>query len=217
MEVEERKPIRIFSEKELSIIQAAEKLFAQLGFDGTSVRDIAREAQVNVAMISYYFNSKLGLLEAVVSARIEVGRLEIEDLLHNKTIDPLSKIDRLIDGLVDRMMKHKSFHQISMRSQLNAENGQLNPMLAAQKKYNLKLITQLIQDGQKLGVFSKQVDIPLLVMTIIGTIYQAATGSPYFTLAVKASTSEQILQGRLLKKLKIHLKKVARATLTYEV
>jgi len=210
-------PIRVFSEKELSIIQAAERLFAQLGFDGTSVRDIAREAQVNVAMISYYFNSKLGLLEAVVSARIEVGRLEIEDLLHNKTIDPLSKVDRLIEGLVDRMMKHKSFHQISMRAQLNGENGQLNPMLAAQKKHNLKLITQLIQDGQKLGVFSKQVDIPLLVMTIIGTIYQAATGSPYFALAVKANNSEQILQDRLLKKLKTHLKKVARATLTYEV
>jgi len=210
-------PIRVFSEKELSIIQAAERLFAQLGFDGTSVRDIAREAQVNVAMISYYFNYKLGLLEAVVSERIEVGRLEIEDLLHNKTIDPLSKVDRLIEGLVDRMMKHKSFHQISMRAQLNGENGQLNPMLAAQKKHNLKLITQLIQDGQKLGVFSKQVDIPLLVMTIIGTIYQASTGSPYFALAVKANNSEQILQDRLLKKLKTHLKKVARATLTYEV
>jgi len=44
-----------FSEKQLEILHVAEKLFATSGFDGTSVRDIAHEAQVNVAMINYYF------------------------------------------------------------------------------------------------------------------------------------------------------------------
>ncbi len=46
-------------------MNAAEKLFAVNGFDGTSVRDIAQEAGVNVAMISYYFGSKEKLMEAV--------------------------------------------------------------------------------------------------------------------------------------------------------
>ena len=44
-------------------MEAAEELFAEKGFSGTSVRDIADAADVNVAMISYYFGSKEKMLE----------------------------------------------------------------------------------------------------------------------------------------------------------
>jgi AcrR family transcriptional regulator len=44
-----------FTEKQLAIITTAERLFSIKGFEGTSVRDIAQEAGINVAMISYYF------------------------------------------------------------------------------------------------------------------------------------------------------------------
>ncbi len=47
-----------YNEKQLQILEVAEKLFAANGFDGTSIRDIASEAEVNIAMISYYFGSK---------------------------------------------------------------------------------------------------------------------------------------------------------------
>ncbi|PAV34381.1 TetR family transcriptional regulator, partial [Bacillus licheniformis] len=44
------------------IIESAVELFNQKGFSGTSVREIARAANVNVAHISYYFNGKGGLM-----------------------------------------------------------------------------------------------------------------------------------------------------------
>ncbi len=47
------------------ILQAAIRLFARKGYAATGVRQIAREAGVNISMISYYFGSKRGLLEAV--------------------------------------------------------------------------------------------------------------------------------------------------------
>ncbi|MEO6831013.1 MAG: TetR family transcriptional regulator [Chitinophagaceae bacterium] len=209
---------RVFTGKELCIIKAAETLFAQHGYEGTSVRDIARDANVNVAMISYYFKSKEGLLEAVMSARIAVGRIEIEHLLKDKTIDSLTKVERVVDGLVERMMKNKSFHRITMRAQLNEEHDGLNIMLTEQKRRNLELITKLISEGQKQKVFSKNIDIPLLVMTIIGTIYQATTSASYYMVAQdNHHNSEESCQEKLLKKLKTHLKKVVKATLTYEV
>ena len=37
------------------ILLIAERLFAQNGYDGTSVQDIAREAEVNKALIYYHF------------------------------------------------------------------------------------------------------------------------------------------------------------------
>ena len=43
------------------ILNSAIKLFATNGFDGTSIRDICKDAGVNVCMISYYFGGKKDL------------------------------------------------------------------------------------------------------------------------------------------------------------
>jgi TetR/AcrR family transcriptional regulator, regulator of cefoperazone and chloramphenicol sensitivity len=47
------------------LLAAALRLFAQQGFAKTSTRELAEEAQVNVASISYYFGDKAGLYRAV--------------------------------------------------------------------------------------------------------------------------------------------------------
>lgn len=49
------------------ILVAARRLFARKGFDGTSVRDVARSARVNNAMIYYFFKDKLELYRAVLA------------------------------------------------------------------------------------------------------------------------------------------------------
>lgn len=48
------------------ILNAAEKLFASLGFAGTSLRAIIREANVNLAAVHYHFGSKEELFIATV-------------------------------------------------------------------------------------------------------------------------------------------------------
>ncbi|MBG9500784.1 TetR family transcriptional regulator, partial [Bacillus thuringiensis] len=44
-----------------NILEAAKKKFGERGYDGTSIHEIAKEAKVNVAMASYYFNGKENL------------------------------------------------------------------------------------------------------------------------------------------------------------
>ena len=48
------------------IVGVAQSLFAEKGYSSTSVREIANQADVNVASINYYFGSKLGLFEFLV-------------------------------------------------------------------------------------------------------------------------------------------------------
>lgn len=48
------------------IIRAARILFAERGFEGTSVRQIAKDAKVNVALINYYFQNKDGLFFEII-------------------------------------------------------------------------------------------------------------------------------------------------------
>jgi AcrR family transcriptional regulator len=51
------------------IFLAAERLFAERGYDGVSVRDIVQEAGVNVAAVSYHFGSKSSLLLSIFRKR----------------------------------------------------------------------------------------------------------------------------------------------------
>jgi len=53
----------------LRIIKVANKLFAAKGFKGTSVREIAAKAKINVSMINYYFQSKDNLLHIILEER----------------------------------------------------------------------------------------------------------------------------------------------------
>lgn len=48
------------------ILDASVALFAQKGYSAVGVREIATEANVNIAMISYYFDGKVGILKEIV-------------------------------------------------------------------------------------------------------------------------------------------------------
>lgn len=60
------------------IVNAAVALFNANGYDGTSIRDIAKKAEVNAANISYYFRNKHGLLEYCLTAFFEGYMQELE-------------------------------------------------------------------------------------------------------------------------------------------
>jgi AcrR family transcriptional regulator len=54
------------------ILDAAEELFMQHGFEGTSMRMVTGSAEVNLAAVNYHFGSKEELMRAVLRRRLEV-------------------------------------------------------------------------------------------------------------------------------------------------
>ncbi|KAA9132764.1 TetR/AcrR family transcriptional regulator [Marinihelvus fidelis] len=63
------------------IIEVAEKLFAQRGFNGVSLREITREAGVDVALVKYYFDNKEGLFDALLQRRADILNRERAEAL----------------------------------------------------------------------------------------------------------------------------------------
>jgi AcrR family transcriptional regulator len=63
------------------LLDAAERLFASRGFDGTSLREVTAEAGANVAAIHYHFGSKEELLRAVLSRIVAPANSERLQLL----------------------------------------------------------------------------------------------------------------------------------------
>jgi TetR/AcrR family transcriptional regulator len=61
-----------------AILETAARLFARKGYRATSISEIAEQAGINRAMISYYFASKAGLYRAIIAAAVEDVRAGLD-------------------------------------------------------------------------------------------------------------------------------------------
>lgn len=64
------------------ILDAAEDLFSKHGFYGVTIREVAREAGVDTALVHYYFGAKRGLFDSVFLRRAEVWNNERVDAIN---------------------------------------------------------------------------------------------------------------------------------------
>jgi len=206
-----------YSEKKLIIIEAAEKLFASKGFNGTSVRDIAETAGVNLAMISYYFGSKEKLFESMFAYRSEFFKLQLESMVNNTELEPMEKMYKLIDQYIVRLTSQQCFHRIMVREQMMNNNEFITNQIHALKLRNQALIRQLINEGQEKGVFKKDIDIPLMMMMMFGTVSHLVTTQHFYKeMNGLQSLTEEEFQEHIRTKLSQHLKKIFKVILTNE-
>ncbi len=100
------------------ILEAATKLFAQKGFDGTSIREICKKANVNLCMISYYWGGKQelynGIIENLLEKQIEYSK-NFLDL--NKNPKDMS-VDECADLLLTISEKFVDFFYTNISSDL---------------------------------------------------------------------------------------------------
>lgn len=206
-----------FNEKQIQIIETAEILFAERGFDGTSVRDIADEAGVNVAMISYYFGSKEKLMEALFELRVGSVKSRVETLIKDNNLSPLEKVNMLIDEHIDRIMQKQCFHKIMVGVQVTNKNPAILKAANNVKIRNAEVVTELIKDGQKKGVFKKKIDVVLMMNTMVGTVSQTMMSQQYYR---QFNKQQDMTDGEfeviLKRRLSIHIKTLFKAILTNE-
>jgi hypothetical protein len=96
-------------------------------------------------------------------------------------------------------------------------NGPIAEQIFQLKQTNQGLIKQLINEGQRKGEFKKNVDIPFLMMTLVGTTSQLVTAQHYYRKANQLeSLSDVEFEKHIKKKLCTYLKNVFKAILVYE-
>jgi len=75
------------------ILDAAEVLFVEKGFEGTSLRSVVAKANVNIAAVHYHFGSKESLIQAVLARRLEpINRERLERLAALKKDTPKGEL-----------------------------------------------------------------------------------------------------------------------------
>jgi AcrR family transcriptional regulator len=85
------------------ILDSAERLFADNGFEGTSLRTIIADAKVNLAAIHYHYHSKEALLDAVILRRMEPinrQRLELLDVAEKAASPKPAPLEAVIEAFL---------------------------------------------------------------------------------------------------------------------
>jgi AcrR family transcriptional regulator len=101
------------------LLDSAELAFANAGFDGASMRQIALKAKVNLATAYYYFESKEGLMVAVLKRRFDPLKEQQLELLQTGAMESKTKplaLERILHALIAPVLGlTKSAHGIELR------------------------------------------------------------------------------------------------------
>lgn len=88
------------SASKVKIQRAAKKLFALKGYNGTSTRDIVKEADVNISLIAYYFRGKEGLFQSLFQS---FGILMEEST--SEISDPVAELTLILSRIIGMRFK----------------------------------------------------------------------------------------------------------------
>ena len=159
------------TDKKEHIINKAIELFAEKGFKGTSIRDLAAKAEVNVAMVNYYFGSKEKLFEAMVELKSAYLKGVIEEVSKDNSLSEIQKLDKIIESYVNKMFSNRLFHRIIHQELMIHQSEDIQNSILNILSPNSFAIKSLIESGIRKGTFRK-VDAALVIASIFGTFNQ---------------------------------------------
>ncbi len=135
------------------ILEASLRLFAERGFAGTSIRDIAGAVGIQSATLYGHFASKEHILAELAEAGHEAHRRRLADALAGASTDPVDQLTALVRAHV---LVHAELAMLSIVA--NVELHALSPDLAAgsiaARSESARLFTEAIDRGIDLGRFS---------------------------------------------------------------
>jgi len=148
-----------------ALLAAAAALFAERGFDGVSVEDVAERAQVNKALISYHFGGKRALYVAV----LESGFAEMADrltVIEGESGDAREVLHRLIQAFAAMTRERPDFPVLFVREAVSVG---IEPAVMPHLVRVMGITRRLAERGVREGVF-RPVDPRLLHLGLVGTL-----------------------------------------------
>ena len=151
--VKEVKASRDAERTKAELLAVATEVFAEAGYSGARVDEIAERTRTTKRMIYYYFGGKEGLYLAVLENAYR-GIREAEQKLRVDHADPVEAIRRLAELTFDHHIAHDAF--IRLVSIENIHRGEFIRQLRELPELSTpatSLLDDILRDGRAAGVF----------------------------------------------------------------
>jgi TetR/AcrR family transcriptional regulator, fatty acid metabolism regulator protein len=161
------------SGKREAILRAATRVFARNGYFNSKVADIARAADVADGTVYLYFKSKEEILHSIfdqnMAEAIAAGRVLIEKLR-----DPSEKLRRIALLHLERLGADRDL-AIVFQVELRGSTKFMQEFSAAGFAEYLGLLRKTFEEGQRSGVFRKDLNAKLVSKILFGALDEMAT------------------------------------------
>ena len=202
------------TDKKDHILDVAERVFSDLGFDGASTRLISGEAGVNMAMLNYYFGSKEGLFLAVFERKISSFQTLLQNIGSDESMTSWDKLAMCIDKYVDRIIVNNCFQKLINREISMNKRWELTDKITQILMVNVIEIRKILDEGIKNGAFFKDIDCELVIASIFGT-KNYIINTPHLSSLILGYDvrDERNMEEKLKPRIKTYMKRLLKAYL----
>jgi AcrR family transcriptional regulator len=204
-------------DKKDHILDVAERVFSEMGFDGASTRMISGEAGVNMAMLNYYFGSKEGLFLAVIERKITYFQNILQILGNDESISSWGKIESYIEIYGDRVVNNNCFQKLLYQELTMNRRTELAEKIRNILMKSVSELFRIMQEGIDNGEFRKDTDMQMVVSTLYGTKnFILNTPLMSSTMLGYDIQDEKVLEEQFKPRIKKYLKNLLKAYLVNE-
>ncbi|WP_243712646.1 TetR/AcrR family transcriptional regulator [Actinomadura sp. 6K520] len=162
-------PVRS-SAVERRILDAALRLFAERGFDGTSVQGIVEAAEVTKGALYHYFDSKDDLLYEIYHSLIARQLADLGDVLA-RGLPPREAVRAVLAGLIRSTAEHIDEAKVFSREMHRLDGARMRSVRADRRRYHVTF-RGLVEQGQRDGVFSDATPAETVTIVALGMVNQ---------------------------------------------
>ncbi len=152
------------------LLAAATELFAEKGFDATSVQEVVQRAQVTKGALYHYFDSKQDLLYEIYHSIISLQLAELERIL--AADGPADQMLRaIIVSLVETTAARLDQAVVFGREMHRLDQNRLAAVRADRRRYH-DLVRDVVARAQAAGDFAPVADADTVTLVIFGVVNQ---------------------------------------------
>ncbi|MFD0905978.1 TetR/AcrR family transcriptional regulator [Actinomadura sediminis] len=163
------RPVRE-SAVERRILAAALRLFAERGFDGTSVQGIVEAAAVTKGALYHYFDSKDDLLYEIYHSLIARQLADLDRVLAGRP-PPREAVRAVLAGLIRSTAEHIDEAKVFSREMHRLDHGRMRSVRAQRRRYHVTF-RGIVEQGQREGVFARTTPAETVTIVALGMVNQ---------------------------------------------
>jgi AcrR family transcriptional regulator len=205
----EARPARDGAATRRNILEVATRHFAEKGYSGARIDEIAAETATSKRMIYYYFKDKEELFVAVLEHAYSRIR-ELESGLNVEDLEPEAALAEIVGSTFDYDNSHPDFVRLVMIE--NIHRGRRMAHSKAIRELNVSVIAvleRICERGRKAGIFRSGIDVIDLHMTISALcIFNVANRYTFSQIFNRDMASSQALAARRARVIDIVLRSV---------
>jgi TetR/AcrR family fatty acid metabolism transcriptional regulator len=159
--------------KRESILRAATRVFARNGYFNSKVADIARAAGVADGTVYLYFKSKEEILHSIFDQNMAEA-IAADRKLIDKLRDPREKLRRIASLHLERLGADRDL-AVVFQVELRGSTKFMQEFSAAGFAEYLGLLRAIFEEGQRAGVFRKELNAKVAAKIFFGALDEMAT------------------------------------------